>query len=163
MKAPDHPWICQGCGKVDRFEGRSKDVYDGRTVLRTLIGWETIDGNDGGRRLLCLACAEKEFAGKEATTRRLGPNEPWPGAMQICANCEHRAGLTCANPKLRTNGGEGLELTVPEPRSIQWLSRSQFGRPIASTYQHYAHEPDCEGNPDGHKRKVIIPLPAPQK
>lgn len=155
---PRDPNVCQACGKPESFYGRSESVHDGRTVLRGLLVWEQREDRmtpTGSFVVLCLPCAEAQAA-QGALLRRLGTNEPCPGAMQLCGRCEHRQGLRCTHPKLRSNGGPGLELNVPDSREVQWTSKAQEGRPTGSYYMHWPHEPDCDGFPNGHK------APAPE-
>ena len=51
-----------------------------------------------------------------------------PGAMPICLNCAHRAGMICWHPHSRLRGGRGVKLDYPSPTTGVIDYRGKRGR-----------------------------------
>jgi hypothetical protein len=95
-----HPEVCQGCGKRDSVWTR----------------WEECDPFDrpsGVVVVLCAGCSERLVGPHARLYVRLDPGVPRPGAMALCAACQHREELRCRHPDLKANGGRGLAIHAP--------------------------------------------------
>ena len=101
-----HPDLCQRCG-------RDHDVSP----------WQEHDDHDGPTPVvvvLCLWCSEAVIEKHPRLYRELERNEPFPGVMPLCVDCEQREGVRCMSPALKANGGDGLETIGPRPVTVHF-------------------------------------------
>jgi hypothetical protein len=97
-----HPHVCQSCGK-------------GHLQVETLTRWKEADEWDRTSAkspivVLCEKCSKKLIDPHPRLYVALWPQEPWPGAIDICIACKHRDGTRCANPNAKINGGSGIAM-----------------------------------------------------
>lgn len=64
---------------------------------------------------LCEECARRVIPKQKRRYVLMPVNEPFPGAMDLCADCLSRLGTTCAHPKARSNGGPGVQIVIENP------------------------------------------------
>jgi len=143
LRRPNH---CQAC---DQF------------THKTLELWREHDDNDQPTPIvvcLCHACAEQIINPHPRLYSPIEKNTPVPGAMEdLCTTCVHRADLTCKNPLLKANGGQGLTIITPEPPTTGfWDGCDKSGRRTGGRLVLYsAPAIYCEGNPQaGDKDKL---------
>ena len=83
--------------------------------------WQEHDQDDEPEPIvvvLCSSCSSEIVEPHARLYTLLDPNEPIPGALGLCDGCRHqdqRAGLRCAHPAARQNGGEGLSIRIRRP------------------------------------------------
>lgn len=97
------PDRCKGCGE-------SAD----------LLAWSECNEWDEPQRpaillVLCQRCSDRLINAHPRLYLRVDRLEPRPGIMALCVDCLFRRGLQCAHPKLKANGGAGLEVQFPQP------------------------------------------------
>lgn len=83
-----------------------------------LARWMECDDKDQpDHRLLvlCRQCSDKIIEPHPRLYHELHGWHPWPGAMAVCRDCALRTGVRCGHSKAQQNGGNGVELTYPEP------------------------------------------------
>lgn len=87
-----------------------------------VAGWVEHDHNDQKEYkivFLCERCSKQLIEPHVRLYSQLWPNEPWPGAMEVCDDCIFRKGVYCINPKAKLNGGPGLKYDqAPPTRAI---------------------------------------------
>lgn len=103
LGGPRHPNKCQSCAAPDARRWREHDEWD--KPLPVLV-------------MLCETCTTQLIKPHTRLYASIDTLEPWPGAMAICLDCKHRAGLECRHPDLKQNGGKGLMLSVPKPSRV---------------------------------------------
>lgn len=109
LGGPARPDACQGCGSPC-----------------DLALWQEHDDADRPERivvLLCQACSKRVIDRHPRLYAELVRNQPWPGAMGVCARCRFRERLRCTHPDAKANGGTGVKLTLARPVTAH-LSRS---------------------------------------
>ena len=98
-------YICQNCGAFANDNmGHSR--------------WQECDENDQPTPhsiCICQQCSEKIIEPHPFLYRRIGYFEPFPGVMQCCSDCLFRKLSRCTHPSLMSNGGDGLEISMPKP------------------------------------------------
>lgn len=94
--------------------------------------WQEHDTGDRPEHIfvvLCQRCSDAIIEKHPRLYRQLVANEPAPGVMPICLNCQHRAGSRCWSPQGRLRGGPGLKLDYPAPfQGFVRHSRDSKGR-----------------------------------
>ncbi len=78
-----------------------------------VYGWQEHDGRDEPESIavmLCTACSERLIDLHPRVYVRISRRAPFPGIMDLCIDCRHRAGVTCIHPDRLANGGPGLHI-----------------------------------------------------
>lgn len=110
------PNTCQACGEVDGDVKLWLEHDEADRPTRTLV-------------VLCDSCSKALIEPHPRLYHGLPSNKPVPGAMpHLCYDCKHRNGLDCRHPKLKANGGPGLNIAVAEPMRGFWDGRGKGGR-----------------------------------
>ncbi len=110
--------VCQSCG-----------IYEG-----PMSCWQEHDDHDQREYrlvVLCRLCGDRLIEKHPRLYRRLDHFEPWPGAMELCRFCDHRAGNRCHNKTAKVNGGPGLEIRGPQPSAAIICKRGGTSRTAA--------------------------------
>lgn len=120
LKHVRDPLVCQSCGQ--------RELPGGDGLQR----WREHDDKDRPENvlvILCAACAKRLIEPHERLYDQVDRLAPWPGAMPICVDCKHRAGMHCTHRDLKSNGGPGLKLSFPKPdvMHISCRPRSKSG------------------------------------
>jgi hypothetical protein len=110
LTGPRHPNLCQSCGAEDRSAMKAEGIGTKRFEEH-----DDMDQPEHRIVVLCRACQRDLIDAHPRLYRRLDANEPWPGCMDLCLDCRHRTGVTCAHPTLKANGGTGLQITTRRP------------------------------------------------
>jgi hypothetical protein len=119
--------------------------------------WVECDDNDNPELTkVLIVCKDKNSPcnKKIGLHPRLYIEQPWgrglPGQfMLLCGSCPYRKGFTCTHPKLKANGGEGLEAKI-----ANHPYRIHFCGPMGCRTEHDLFPTpmvECEGNPDGRR------------
>lgn len=126
-----HPRQCQSCNRHDH----EIDECDLET-------WCECDDHDQPERVyvvLCETCNKTRDEHGKPSRRRTRtlidvhprlysqvPKNAWlPGITHLCDDCTHRTGHDCS--MARFNGGEGLTLNGPKPRTYHINARPRIG------------------------------------
>jgi hypothetical protein len=110
---------------------------------RRLDRWQECDHHDERQArviVLCNKCGTAVIGPHPRLYHRLATNAPWPGCMELCVDCKHRAGVACTHPRAKVNGGEGVLITIKPPvrafvdgthggRKIGWLEQTWTAPP----------------------------------
>lgn len=113
--APRHRHICASCGVDDRDE----DLL-GDNTREPHKFWQECDPFDKpivpARVItLCGRCSKALIDPHPRLYIAVDPNQPLPGAMEMCVDCVLRQGMACMSPNLKSNGGQGMLVTFPAP------------------------------------------------
>jgi hypothetical protein len=100
-----HPEVCQSCGKRDSVWTRWMECDPWDQPTETIV-------------ILCRTCEKRLIQPHARLYRALDSAEVRPGAMVLCAACDHRRELRCGHPDLRANGGKGLGISQPKQIGI---------------------------------------------
>lgn len=127
LPPPKYPGQCQACGAtwdLDRWREHDEADEPDRIVV-----------------VLCLECSDKIIGPHPRLYEPLHRNEPFPGCMDICANCRHRDGFRCASPAAMANGGEppGIELMAGQVERTSWHGADAEGEPIGGVWLEWSH------------------------
>lgn len=109
LTAPRHPRVCQSCGQ--HFASVDEPG---------LRGWVEHDENDKPEPIvvmLCKECSDRLIEPHPRLYRALERWEPFPGAIEVCVDCQLRDGTRCTSPAAKANGGAGVALRFPRPDS----------------------------------------------
>jgi len=112
IKGTLHPWICQHCG------GSNRQGFGSGIMRLSITRWQECDHNDRPENkliVLCEKCGRSIIGPHVRLYIQLPANNPWPGCMDICVDCEFRNGVTCSHPAAKWNGGTGVMLTIAAP------------------------------------------------
>lgn len=101
--------VCQSCGTPQEMTG--------------LCAWEECDEWDKPQSprvvvVLCNRCSDRLIEPHPRLYRPVAPLEPFPGIMGLCIGCRWQRGVDCTSPKLKGNGGPGLEVAFPRPDKV---------------------------------------------
>lgn len=132
-----HPDGCQNCG-------------NGPATHTELHRWQECDGQDRKTPIvvvLCKRCSDRLIEPHPRLYHRLEPNAPLPGTMALCVKCRHRDGLGCRHPKLKANGGPGLNIAITPPSRGFWDGADpKTGRRTGGMFEHWPSPATaCEG------------------
>ncbi len=114
LSGPKQPGACQGCG----------------TELGEFTLWQECDEADQPTAvivILCTSCGDQRIEKHPRLYHDLHKYAPMPGSMQLCKACLHHDGVTCRHPDLKANGGPGLLIHFPPPRTIFWDGTTKGG------------------------------------
>ena len=106
IPGPRRLGVCQNCERTEAAHG----------VVLTY--WREHDERDLPLDMLVCLCQECSTDLIDPHPRLYAPlaqRQPYPGVMEICADCRHRGGLDCRHPDRKENGGAGLSITFPRP------------------------------------------------
>jgi len=132
------PGYCQAC---DRHAGGAIQI------------WREHDEQDRPTNVVVCLCEESARQIIDPHPRlysKIEPNAPVPGAMEhLCLDCLFRDGVSCTHPKLKSNGGKGLAIIMPEqPVQGFWDGRDKQGRRTGGSFLVYSQPAIfCEGSP----------------
>jgi hypothetical protein len=111
LEGPRDPTHCQSCGAAGA-------IHDADESILKLTRWREFDERDHPTStlvLLCEKCGKKLIKKHPRRYEHIAAFAPAPGAMPVCALCSFCSNLACRHPDLKENGGEGLQLNVPQP------------------------------------------------
>ncbi len=109
-----HRDYCQCCGK------HNHDLESDLTM------WQEHDNNDKPEHIFLMLCEHCNAPSGKRTKSTLIEAHPrlygavhehawYPGIMHLCTNCQFHHELSCTHPDQKSRGGNGLEITGPEP------------------------------------------------
>jgi len=104
---PVAPTVCQACGTDD--------------PPGWLAYWRECDEDDKPTPVfvtLCDVCSKKLIEPHPRLYDRLEPNQPYPGLMPLCHDCQLRDRNYCLSKLLVANGGPGLKIVFPQPHMV---------------------------------------------
>lgn len=134
-----HPWICQACGL--NLMGTQTPPHQ--------LHLECDEKDEPLRNVvaLCPPCAGKLIEPHPRLYILVPENKPVPGAMpHLCVGCRYREGLSCTHPRLKQNGGPGLNITVAEPSRGFVDGRDKHGKRWGRMFEHWPSPARaCEG------------------
>lgn len=94
------PAICQACGLASDETSRWRECDDQDNPGRVVV-------------VLCQKCSDALIADHPRLYIAISRHDPAAGAMPLCIDCIHRRGTAC--PLAKSNGGDGVHLTILRP------------------------------------------------
>jgi hypothetical protein len=109
LRGPKLPRACQHCGG-----GYARGA---ESLLRRWRECDEWDRPTATIVILCRSCSDELIEAHPRLYIELDPNEPCPGAMEICLDCPMRDGIRCTSPLSLANGGPppGMEIRFAKP------------------------------------------------
>jgi hypothetical protein len=110
-----------------------------------VYGWQEHDGRDEPEPIavmLCTACSNRLIDPHPCVYVRISRRAPFPGIMDLCIDCRHRAGVTCTHSDRVSNGGEGLQVDAA-------LGMGDRQKPGEDNPEREVHRGDVSGHADG--------------
>ena len=102
LAGPRDPRLCQSCG-VPHHPGNplarwlEADSRDAFTVASRVV-------------VLCRRCSDRTIEPHARLYEPLPNGAAFAGCMSVCIRCNHRSGVRCESPELKSNGGPGLKV-----------------------------------------------------
>ncbi len=126
---------CQACGTGPRSD----------TLIQRWLEHDDNDEPTPVAVILCRECADQLVEPHPRLYRRMEYQEPLPGAMPVCIDCNWRSDQRCLHSDLKSNGGPGLRLFFPKPTAMFVDGKDKHGRDRGWIHYTYHGPVKCDG------------------